>query len=121
MESKKYPRQAEQNDQFELLVSDEDFRNCVRQGQEAAAMTSNRENLPESNYKPESGFDWEGQTLSLQGWVSCAPLFRRIVAKTTHVQVVASDPLPVTRPVDAHTQSLHALPLEERDCSLSWS
>ena len=33
-----YPREAEQIDQFELLVSDEDIRNWVRQGQEAAAV-----------------------------------------------------------------------------------
>ena len=60
-----YPREAQQNDQFELPVSDEDFRNLVRQGQEAAAVISSRENLLQSNYKLESGFDWEGQTSSL--------------------------------------------------------
>ena len=42
--------------------------------QEAAAVISNRENLTESNYELESGFDWEGRTLSHKPF-SSAPLF----------------------------------------------
>ena len=39
--------------------------------------------------------------------------------KTSLVLVVASDPLPVTGLVGAHTVSLHAVPLEIRGGSLS--
>ena len=67
-----HPREAEQIDQFELPVSDED-RNWVRPGHEARAVISNRQNLPQSICKPGSGFDWEGQTLSLRdGFVRSA-------------------------------------------------
>ena len=42
-----YPRVAQQIDQFDLPLGDDDLRNWVRQGQEAAAVISSRENLPE--------------------------------------------------------------------------
>ena len=114
------PEVAEQIDQFELPVSDEDLPDWVRQGREAAAVMSNRENLPESIYKPESGFDREGHTLLQQDFF-LRSAFLRIVGKHTHVQVVASNPLPDTGLVDAHMESLHALPLdEEHDESVSW-
>ena len=60
-----YPGKAEHIDHLELPVSNDDLRNCVRQRQEAAAVISSRENLPDSNFQPESGFDWEGQSLSV--------------------------------------------------------
>ena len=104
---------------FELRVRDEFLRNWTRPEQEAAAVISNRKNLPESIYKPESGLrDWEGQTLLLQGGFVRSAL-RQIVGNTTPVQVVASNPLPVTGPCDTPMESLHALPLEEHDGSLS--
>ena len=74
-----YPMEAEQIDQFELPVRGCDLRNWERQGQEAAAVISSRDNLP------ESGCDWEGRTLSLQDGVVRAA-FPRIVGKTTLVQ-----------------------------------
>ena len=68
-----YPREAEQIDQFELPVSDEDFRNWVRR----RSSSCRGEIFPN---KLGSGFDWEGQTLSLQdGFMRSA--FRRIVGK----------------------------------------
>ena len=74
------PREAEQIDQYELLVSDEDLRNWVRWSQEAAAVISSRENLPESIYKLESGFGWEGPTLLLRDRIMRSA-FRRIAER----------------------------------------
>ena len=54
-----YPREAQQFDQFELAVSDDDFRDWVRQGQQAAVVISSRENLLASIFQPDSGFYWE--------------------------------------------------------------
>ena len=82
-------------------------------------MISSRENLRESTYQPDSGFDWEGQTWSLQdGSVHTA--FLRMVVKTTLVQVISSEALPVSGPAEASRKSLHAAPLKGIDGSLSW-
>ena len=62
-----YPEEAEHIDQFGLPAIDKDLRTWVRQEQDAAAaVISNRKNLPESTYKHESAFDREGRTLLLQ-------------------------------------------------------
>ena len=113
-----YPREAQQIDQFELPVSDDDLRNWVRQGREAALISS-RENLRESIYQPDSGFDWLGQTLTLRDGFGRAA-FGRIVGKTTPVQVISSQPPPITGPVEASMESLRAGPLGRLDRSLPW-
>ena len=87
----------------------------MRQEQDSAAVISNHEHLPQSVYKFESGFDWEGRALLLQDGFTRST-FRRIVGKNTLVQVVASHPLPVTGLGDAPMESLHALPLELARC-----
>ena len=114
-----YPTETEQIDQFEVPVSDDDLRNRVRQGQEAAAAISSHENLPESMYHPDSGFDWEGQTLSLQdGFVRAA--FRRIVGRPSLFWSSLLNRGQVQGPVEASTESLRAATLEWIDGSLSW-
>ena len=81
-------------------------------------MISSLENLPESIYQPDSGFDWERLTLSLQdGFVRAA--FCRVVGKTSLVQVISSEPLPGTGPVAASTELVRAAPLRGIDGSLS--
>ena len=74
-------------------------------------------NLLQSIYQLDSRCDWEGQALSLRdGW--CAPLFVGS-GKTCLVQVISSEPVPRTVPVEASsTDSLHAAPLEGIDRSL---
>ena len=75
-----YLREAEHIDQFELPVSENEIRDWAGQEQEAVAVIAQRESLPEFLYQPDSGFDWEGPTLSLQdGFVRAA--FRRLVGK----------------------------------------
>ena len=75
-----YLREAQQIDQFELPVMTTSVTGCVRD--EDAAVISSRENLLGSIYQPDSGFDWDGQSLSLQhGFVRAA--CRRIVRKTS--------------------------------------
>ena len=59
-----YPREAQQIDQFLLPISDDDLRKRVREGQEAAAVISSRENLPEYTRQHEFRiWHWEGRTL----------------------------------------------------------
>ena len=113
-----YPEEAEQIHQFGLRVSDEDLRNWVHRVHYAAGVISTRENLPESIHEHESDLDWDGRTLLPQdGFVRLRCLPNR--GRATHVQMVASHPLPVG--VDAPMESLHALSLVEHDGRLSWS
>ena len=90
----------------------------MRQGQEPTAVISSRENLPESNDQLKSGFDWEGQALSRH--VGFRAALHRIVGKNNTVQVITSEPPPITVPVEASTESLRAAPLEGIDGSFSW-
>ena len=57
-----FPRVAEQIDQSELPVSDGEFLTYF------AALISSRENLPESNYKPDSGFRLGGPDFVISRW-----------------------------------------------------
>ena len=91
----------------------------VSLGQEAAAVISSRENRPETVHQPDSGCDWEGRLCRCETAL-CAPLFRRIVSKTSPVQVISSVPMRGMGLVEAFTESLSAAPLEEIDRSLLW-
>ena len=105
-----YPREAQQIGQYELPVSDDDLRNWVRQGQ----VISSREDLYESICQPDSGFDWEGQSLLLQD----ASVRAAFVGTWEKLLLFRSFPL--NRCVEASTEPLRAVPLEGIDGSLSW-
>ena len=107
------PREAEQIDQFELPVCDEDFCNWLRQGPEAAAVSPIAK-IFLSQITSLSRASTGMVRLCRYKTVSCVPVFAGSRKKDTFTGR-CSDPLPVTGPVDARVESLHALPLERHE------
>ena len=72
-EEQTYPSQAENTDQFELLVSEERLRQRLRQGQVAVSVISGLEGLPGSTDDRRFGLVLEAQTLPSQDVFVRAP------------------------------------------------